>query len=240
MIFEKLICVKVNKISTEIKVHLSTLDSNRSETFPLGLHWGCTHCSWYFGQFFQEDLLKGCDVLGMLLGNTDFQLPLRFSNKFRFQGVARPLKILKSFFYFASSLLPRRCVWNHCHAGRFSHVSVSILSLMERGLFSFCFLFFLNSPYIATLILCLIRISLPVLISTKAAPKHVSTLMLHIGCSWDASQHSFPFKHRAFITESSIWYHRTTLHYLHPLLDSSDGLWSLRSTTFQAKPNFYP
>lgn len=148
MIFEKLICVKVNKISTEIKVHLNTLDSNRSETFPLGLHWGCTHCSWYFGQFFREDLLKRCDVLGMLLGNTDFQLPLRFSNKFRFQGVARPLKILKSFFLLCLFFVAQAVCLESLSCWKIqSCVSLNSLTDGKRAFFVLFFVFFKLTIY---------------------------------------------------------------------------------------------
>jgi len=44
-------------------------------------------------------------------------------------GHSRTLKC----FYRAPPLLPGRCVWDHCHAGRSSHVSSSRLSLMEGG-----------------------------------------------------------------------------------------------------------
>lgn len=43
--------------------------------FPEGLYLVCTHYSSYFGPFFHGDLLKSCDVLGLLLDNTLNKLP---------------------------------------------------------------------------------------------------------------------------------------------------------------------
>lgn len=42
--------------------------------FPGGLSQVCAHCSWYTGPFLHADLIKNCNILWLLLCNTDFKL----------------------------------------------------------------------------------------------------------------------------------------------------------------------
>ncbi|CDQ63165.1 unnamed protein product [Oncorhynchus mykiss] len=56
--------------------------------------------------------------------------------------------------YVSTPLLPGRCVWDHCHAERPSHISSSMPLLMEGGFHSI-------SQYVAPLIIFFTRISRP-------------------------------------------------------------------------------
>ena len=65
--------------------------------------------------------------MGLLLGNTDFQLPPKIFYGVEIWKLARPLQDLEMLL--TKPLL--RCVWDHCHAERPSHVSSSMPLLME-------------------------------------------------------------------------------------------------------------
>ena len=121
LIFKEFICKLWWKISiwSITKVHLIPFVGNdRGQTFSVSLHRVLTHCCWYFGPFLHAHLLWSSDVLGLSLGNTDFQLPPKI-----FYGVE-------------NWRLAR--IWDHCHAERPSHMSSSMPLMMEGGCHSKC------------------------------------------------------------------------------------------------------
>ncbi|XP_078118147.1 ankyrin repeat and SOCS box protein 11-like isoform X2 [Sander vitreus] len=97
--------------------------------FPLHVACSNQHLS-SVCKLLQLDLLWSSDVLGLSLGNTDFQLPPKIFYGVEIWRLARPLQDLEA------TPLPGRCVWDHCYAERPSHVSSSMPLLMEGGFHS--------------------------------------------------------------------------------------------------------
>ena len=64
-------------------------------TFPVVLDQVCTHCSRDFGPLLHTDLLLILQVLGLSLGNTDFQLPPKIFYWVQVWRLARPLQDLE-------------------------------------------------------------------------------------------------------------------------------------------------
>ncbi len=110
-------------------------------------------------------------MFGVVAGQHGLSTPSKDFYGVEIWRLARPLQDLKCFLR-SHSFVAGRCVWDHCHAERPSHVSSSMPLLMEGG-------FHLKShdtwphsffPLHRSVVWSLCR---------KTAPKHVSTPMLH-------------------------------------------------------------
>lgn len=126
----------VNNKSFSILCYIPFVGNDRGQMFSVSLHKVFTHCCWYFGPFLHADLLQSSDVLRLLLGNTDFQLPPKIFYGVEIWRLARPLQDLEMLLTKPLLLLPGRCVWDHCHAERPSHISSSMPLLMDGGFHS--------------------------------------------------------------------------------------------------------
>ena len=76
-----------------ILCYIPFVGNDRGQTLSVSLHKVFTHCCWYFGPFLHAEVSG--DVLGLLLGNTDFELPPKIFYGVEIWRLARPLQDLE-------------------------------------------------------------------------------------------------------------------------------------------------